>query len=113
VTELGELERRHADFTRRDTRVVVVSVEGPEAARQTQADFPHLVVVADAGRGLTAVADVLHPHSAPDKGDTAAPATLLVDRQGTVRWAYRPERFLARLSPDELLAAIDQHVAPK
>jgi hypothetical protein len=35
---------------------------------------------------------------------------VLVDRQGTVRWTFRPERFLDRLSPDELLAAIDQHL---
>ena len=59
MAELGELERRYADFARRDTRVVVVSVEGRDEAQKTQADFPHLVVVADAQKGLTAVADVL------------------------------------------------------
>jgi peroxiredoxin len=110
MIELGELERRHADFDRRDTRIVVVSVEGPETAKETQAKFPHLVVVSDAGRELTNVADVIHPRSGPDGRDTSAPATLLVDRQGTVRWTFRPERILTRLSPDELLAAIDQHL---
>ena len=111
MTELGELERHHADFVRRDTRVVVVSLEGPEEAKKTQADFPHLVVVADAQRGLSSVAAAIHPQSAPGGGDTAAPATLLVDRHGTVCWEYRPNTFLSRLSPDELLAAIDQHLA--
>jgi alkyl hydroperoxide reductase subunit AhpC len=109
MTELGELERNHEEFARRNTRVVVVSLESPEEAAKTERDFKHLTVVADAGRGLSTVADVIHPHSAPDQGDTAAPATLLVDRGGTVRWVYRPERFLGRLSPNELLAAIDQH----
>jgi hypothetical protein len=67
MTELGELERHSAEFARRNTRVVVVSVEGPEDASKTQIDFPHLIMVADAG-------------------------------------------FITRLSPDELLAAIDQHL---
>ncbi len=113
MTELGELERRHAEFARWDTRVVVVSVEGPEEAKKTQADFAHLVVVADARRGLSGVADAIHPQSAPGGGDTAAPATLLVDRHGTVCWEYRPKTYLSRLSPDELLAAIDQHLAAR
>jgi len=111
MTELGELERHHEEFARRNTRVVVASLEGTEDAKKTQADFPHLVVVADAQRGLSSVADAIHPRSGPERGDTSAPATLLVDRHGTVRWEYRPARFLTRLSPQELLAAIDQHVA--
>jgi alkyl hydroperoxide reductase subunit AhpC len=111
MTELGELERRHEEFDKRNTRVVVVSIEGADAAQKTQADFPHLVVVSDAGRELTNVADVIHPRSGPDGGDSATPATLLIDRQGTVRWAFRPERYITRLSPDELLAAIGQHLA--
>lgn len=110
MTELGELERHHAEFARRNTRIVAISLEGPDEAKKTQADFPHLVVVADAGRGLSSVADVIHPRSSPEGGDTAAPATLLVDRHGTVRWEFRPSRYLTRLSPDELLVAIDSHL---
>jgi alkyl hydroperoxide reductase subunit AhpC len=110
MIELGELERRHEEFARRNTRVVVVSVEGPDEAKKTQDAFPHLVVVADANRQLSTLADVIHPHSGPGGGDTAAPATLLVDRHGTVRWVYRPDRYLSRLSPDELLAEIDRHL---
>jgi peroxiredoxin len=110
MTELGELEGHHEEFARRHTRVAVVSVEGPEEAKKTQADFPHLVVVADGHRGLSSVAAAIHPHSAPGGSDTAAPATLLVDRNGIVRWEYRPGRYLTRLSPDELLAAVDQHL---
>ncbi len=110
MIELGQLERHHADFEQRNTQVVVVSVEDLEAAAKTQADFPHLVVVSDARRELTNVADVLHPHSAPDGGDTSAPATVLVDHDGVIHWTFRPERFLTRLSPEELLAAIDQQM---
>jgi alkyl hydroperoxide reductase subunit AhpC len=111
MTELGELERHHEEWARRNTRVVVISIEDSDAARQTQAQFPHLLVVADAARRLSTVADVIHPQSGPNGRDSAAPATLLVDRQGIVRWQYRPARYLSRLSPDELLAAIDQHLS--
>ena len=110
MTELGELERNVVEFSRRNTRIIVVSLEDQKEAQKTQGDHPDLYVVADAGRGLSAVADVIHPHSGPDGGDTAAPATLLVDRQGVVRWTFRPSRFLSRLSPEELLAAIDQYL---
>jgi alkyl hydroperoxide reductase subunit AhpC len=111
MVELGELERQHEEFARRNTRLVVASIDGPEAAKETQAKFPHLIVVTDAARGLATVADVILPHSGPNGCDSAAPATLLVDRQGAVRWEFRPTRILSRLSPDELLAAIDQHLS--
>ena len=70
MIELGQLERRHEDFSRRDSRVIVVSVEGLDDARRTQADFPHLIVLSDQKHGLTNAAGLLHPHSAPDGGDT-------------------------------------------
>jgi alkyl hydroperoxide reductase subunit AhpC len=40
MTELVQLERRHEDFPKRNARVIVVSVEGLDDARKTQADFP-------------------------------------------------------------------------
>ena len=49
MIELGQLERRHEDFARQNARVIVVSMEGAEDAKKTQADFPHLVVLALAG----------------------------------------------------------------
>ena len=109
MIELGQLERRHEDFARRNMRVIVASVEGPEDAGRTQADFPHLLVLADQGRGLSAAAELMDTHAAPDGGDADVPTTILVDRHGTVRWLYRPPEVIARLSPDEVLQAIDQH----
>lgn len=111
MVELGQLEAAHAEFARRNTQVVVISLEGPADARATQAQFPHLVVVSDAERNLATALGVVHEHSAPDGGDTAAPTTLLVDRSGVVRWLFRPDRFLTRLSPDQVLDAVDRHFA--
>jgi peroxiredoxin len=110
MIELGQLERRHEDFARRGARVIVISLEGTDDAQKTQAEFPHLLVLADQGRGLSEALSLIHPHSGPNGGDTSTPTTILVDRRGTMRWLYRSQRVLARLSPDEVLEALDQHL---
>jgi alkyl hydroperoxide reductase subunit AhpC len=110
MIELGQLERRQADFARRNTRVIAVSVEGQDEARQTQTDFPHLLVLADQERGLSDAVGLIHPHAKPDGGDADAPTTILVDRHGTVKWLYRSPQVIARLSPDDVLQAIDEHM---
>jgi peroxiredoxin len=111
MMELGELEARHADFVRRTVRIVAISLDGREDAEKTQSDFPHLVVVSDADKGIATALDLIHPHASPDGGDTLVPTTMLIDREGIVRWLYRPERYIMRLSPAELLAAIDAHLS--
>ena len=110
MTELVQLERRSADFSSRNTRVIAISIEGLADASKTQADFPHLTVISDASRGLTEAADVLHPHVAPDGADADVPTTILVDRDGVVRWVYRSPAVMVRLSPDEVLRAVDGHL---
>ena len=110
MVELGQLERRHEDFTQRNARVIVISMEGLEAAKKTQADFPHLLVIADEGRGLSSAAGLVQPHAKPDGEDADAPTTILVDRKGMVRWVYRSPEVIARLSPDEVLQAMDQNM---
>jgi peroxiredoxin len=111
MIELGQLERRHEDFDRRHVRVYAISMEGTEDAQQTQNDYPHLRVLADEGRGLSDAAEVVHPHAAPDGRDADAPTTILVDRKGVVRWLYRSSEVVSRLSPDQVLEAVDQHLA--
>jgi peroxiredoxin len=110
MTELVQLERRHEGFAARNARVVAVSIEGLDDARKTQADFPHLTVISDEHRALSEAARLIHPHAAPDGGDADAPTTILVDRRGTVRWVYRSPSVIARLSPDEVLQAIDHYM---
>ncbi len=110
MTELGQLEASWQEFEKRKVKVVAVSLEDREPAQATQADFPHLVVVSDAGRKLAEALAVIHPGSNPHGGDTAAPTTILVDGGGTVRWVFRPDRVLTRLSPSEVLAAVDREM---
>jgi alkyl hydroperoxide reductase subunit AhpC len=110
MTELVQLERRHEDFPKRNARVIAVSVEGLDDARRTQADYPHLTVVSDEAHGLSEAAGLIHPRAAPDGSDTDVPTTILVDRGGTVRWLYRSPSVIERLSPDEVIRAIDRHL---
>lgn len=90
MIELRQLERRHEDFARRNTRVIAVSVEGTDDAAKTQNQFPHLTVLADPGLGLSEAAGLIHAHAGPAGEDIDTPTTILVDRDGTVRWLYRP-----------------------
>jgi peroxiredoxin len=110
MVELVQLERRHDDFPPRHTRVVVVSIEGIDDARKTQADFPHLNVVSDQDRSLSEAAGLIHSHAAPDGSDADVPTTILVDRHGVVRWLYRSPAVVVRLSPDEVVQAIHQYL---
>jgi hypothetical protein len=52
--------------------------------------------------------EVVHPGAGLNKEDTNAPTTFLVDGAGQVRWFLRPTRFMVRLSPSDVLAAIDE-----
>jgi alkyl hydroperoxide reductase subunit AhpC len=107
MMELGQLEAHHEEFDSRNVRVVAVSIEGQDLARQTQEQFPHLVVVADSPGKLISAVDVLHPKAGPNGEDVAAPTTIIIDRQGVVQWLYRPGQVLSRLSVKQVLAEVD------
>lgn len=111
MKELVQLERRHEEFANRGTRVIAVSVEGPDDAQRTQAQFPHLLVLSDEGHGLSDAAELIDAKNVgPNNSAIDAPTTILVDRRGAVRWLYRPGAVITRLSPDEVLQAIDEHM---
>ncbi len=113
MIELGELEKQHQELEKRHIRVVAISPDDLETSKATQADFPHLTLASDpAGTMAEGLAVVDRGHG-PKGEDTNFPTTILVDGTGTVRWIFRPDRFLTRLSPQELLAAIDEHLPGK
>ena len=110
MMELVQLERRNEDFVRRNTRVIVVSMEGLDDAQRTQEKFPRLVVLSDSKRGLSEALGLIDFHAAPDGSDVDAPTTIIVDRDGVVRWLFRPSEVISRLSPDDVLKAVDQNI---
>ncbi len=108
MVELGQLEKHHEEFAKRQVQVVVISNDKQSTAKTTQADFPHLIVVSDADQSMAKAVQVIQSGAGPTGDDTNAPTTFLVDGAGHVRRMLRPERFLARYSPEEVLAAIDE-----
>jgi len=111
MVELGQLEAHHAEFARRYTRVVAVSVDGLEDSKKMQQDFPHLTVVADHYHRLVDAVAVLHPGAGEHGEDVAVPTTILVDKDGVVRALFRPTSVASRLSASEVLAAVDKMLA--
>jgi alkyl hydroperoxide reductase subunit AhpC len=106
MIELGQLEAKAAEFKKKGVRIIAVSLDNMEDSKATQAKFPSLMVVADFEKKLSEAVQVVQGNEGHN-----APTTILVDGQGIVRWVYRPARFLTRLSPEELLQAVDQHMA--
>jgi len=107
MVELGELEAHASQFAERQVRVVAVSADDPATASLTQADFPHLTIVSDSDQKLAGAMEVLHQGTDHEGKETNAPTTFLIDREGVVRWYFRPERFINRLPAAELLKQID------
>ena len=110
MIELGQLEARHQDFEDRNTRIIAVSLEDRAEAAKSDGQFPHLKFLADKEGNLSRAAELIAPQHAPDGSETNAPTTILLDRDGVVRWLYRPDRYIHRLTPDELLVGIDSHL---
>jgi peroxiredoxin len=110
MVELGQLERQHQEFESRGVRIVAASLDDVADTARTQEKFPHLTVVSDHDRSLAKAADVIGPHHSPTGGEAVSPTTVLIDRGGQVRWVFRPDLYITRLSPAELLAAIDEHL---
>ena len=110
MVELGQLESRHSDFEKKNVRIVAVSLDNVEDTADMKKQFPHLILISDAEANLSKAVEVLGPHRGHDGAETDSPTTILVDRNGQVRWVFRPDLVLERLSPDNLLEAIDKNL---
>lgn len=78
---------------------------------ETQKQFAHLTILCDEKRELARAAAVIGPHYSPvDGSETTAPTTILIDKTGQVRWLFRPDRYLERLSVEELLTQVDRQL---
>src|SRR5437016_3234474 len=112
MVELGQLEQQHDKFAAKGVRVVAASLDDLAESKRTQARFPHLTIVSDHDQSLAKAAEVMGTHHSPTGAATVSPTTVLIDSGGNVKWLYRPDRYTTRLAPQDLLAAIDAHLAP-
>ena|ERR1700722_19380627 len=107
MIELGELEKKHAEFAKRHVRLIAISNDEQTDAQTVQARFLHVTVISDREQNIARAMQVIHEGASIDGTDTNAPTVFLVDEAGYVRWWGRPQRFSDRFSPEELLEAID------
>ena len=112
---MRRLEELRAEFDQRGVEVITVSTDLPEeiaadrhlhGLQARMLSDQQLVVTDLFGLRNTAF------HSAPPGDDTEAlpvPATLLVDREGTVLWMDVSENYQRRSDPSVVLAAMQYH----
>ncbi|NUR01180.1 MAG: AhpC/TSA family protein [Streptomyces sp.] len=123
---LRSLQRHHEEITARGARLVAVSPQIPdESLTLTEKHALAFDVLSDIGSDtakqyglafdlpddLAAVYDKLgfdlqrvndgHPRTLP------LPATYVIDRNGTVRWAFVDTDYTTRAEPADILAALD------
>ena len=89
-------------------RVVAVSVDPPEVSARFRkglaADFTFL---SDTKGELLGRLHLLHRGGYRGR-DVAFPAAILVDRQGIVRWVYKPSLGHLRMMPEDLFGAMER-----
>ncbi len=110
MMELGELEKHHADFDKKDARIIAISMDDQQGAKEAQDKFPNLVILADPNSELIGGIKAVAPHAGPGGVDAAAPTTIILDKEGKIRWTHREDRFISRPSPGEILAALDKSI---
>jgi peroxiredoxin len=88
--------------------VVAVVVDPPETnadlARDAGLSYP---ILADPELHAIDAYGLRHAGAGPDGHDIAHPASVLIDRDGIVRWTFVTRNFRVRPTPDTVLAAID------
>lgn len=117
VAQLQAFAARADEFAARGARIVAVS---PQSARHARATTWRLgkpiEVLVDEGAaaaralGLLDAGGVPLLLDAPPFGygrDTVLPTTIVVDREGVVRWFDDPDDLRVRASVDDVLAALD------
>jgi peroxiredoxin len=111
MVELAQLEEHHEEFASRHVKLVAASPDSAEETASLQQRFPHVTLVSDAEHHLAQAAQVLGPHHGPDGKPTNAPTTVFLDQEGKVRWVFRPDRYITRLSALEALLKVDDSLA--
>ncbi|OPF83741.1 alkyl hydroperoxide reductase [Streptomyces antioxidans] len=123
---LRSLQRHHKDITARGARLVAISPQRPdESLSQSQKHQLAFDVLSDIGSATARryglafeVSEELAAHYARSGLDLERvndgharvlpiPATYVIDRSGTVRWAFVDTDFTVRAEPADILAALD------
>ena len=101
--QLGELQKRLADFTALDTQILAIAPDKTPGLAKMTADlslgFP--VLFDDESKTIDA-----YGIRNPSYPALPHPTVVLVDKQGVVRFVHLDEDYRRRPPPDDLLAAV-------
>lgn len=108
MSELQGLQLSQDELRRRGCAVAAVVADPVETnaalARTAGIGFP---ILADPDLHAIDAYRLRHPGAGPDGHDIAHSASVLIDRDGVVRWTFVTRNFRVRPLPTDVLAAID------
>jgi peroxiredoxin len=108
VSELQGLQLSESDLHARGCAVAGVVVDpfdtNAELARAAHFDYP---ILSDPDLHMTDAYGLRHVGGGPDGQDVAHAASVLIDRDGVVRWTAVTRNFRVRPTPADVLAALD------
>ena len=109
------MEELRAEFDERGVKLITVSVDLPEViAEKRHLHGLQAIMLSDQQLAVTDAFGLRNQgvHSAPVSEPAKAlpvPATLLIDREGTVLWRDLSEDYQRRSDPSVVLAAMQAH----
>ena len=88
MTELREFARQSQDLARLDVRLVPISVDDQQHAREAwqKAANKKFTILSDPGASVIRKYGLLHEHGAEDGADIALRTTILIGPDGRERW---------------------------
>ena len=107
MAELQGLGAHLSEAERAGVEIIAVSPDRNERSQQI-ADGLKLAYrfVADRDLAVTRRYGLVHPRGGPEGQDVPRPATVVLDRDGVVRWLSVSTNVQVRPDPDEVLRAI-------
>lgn len=107
---MAELQGLGAALSEAEKAGVEIIAVSPDRNDQSQrlADGLKLAYrfVADADLAVTRRYGLVHPRGGPDGQDVPRPATIVLDRQGVVRWMSLSSSFQVRPDPGDVIRAV-------
>ncbi|MFQ5915257.1 MAG: peroxiredoxin family protein, partial [Nitrospinota bacterium] len=103
--ELGQLQRRAAEFEEAGVEVIPVSADRPEESEKLRKKLSsRFRYLCDVDARAAETLGLLHVKGHPsEKRDIATPAMILVDERGIVRWVFKPRNYRVRADLDNVL----------
>jgi peroxiredoxin len=107
---MAELQGLGAELSEAEKAGVEIIATSPDSNEHSQkvAEGLHLNYrfVADRDLAVTRRYGLVHAHGGPDGQDVPRPATIVVDRDGVVRWLSATRNFQVRPDPGDVLRVV-------